>query len=233
MVFKKGHPQYNSGRTRFKKGCKLTEETKAKLRKSLLGHKVSKKTRLKISKAQKNKKLSEEHKSKLKKAWIKRKIEGKYNKFCSEETRKKVSLANKGKKHSEATKQRISLKHKGKHFSPKTEFKKGRKESEESKLKRMKIHPMQGETHWCWKGGITPINQKIRRSLEYRLWREAVFKRDNWTCVWCGQRGGTLHADHIKPFALFPELRFSIDNGRTLCKSCHLKTDTWGGKSRL
>src|SRR3990167_4162903 len=70
--------------------------------------------------------------------------------------------------------------------------------------------------------------QRIRQSLEYKLWREAVFKRDNYTCVWCGQQGRKLNADHIKPFAYFPELRFAIDNGRTLCVDCHRKTDTWG-----
>jgi 5-methylcytosine-specific restriction endonuclease McrA len=87
-----------------------------------------------------------------------------------------------------------------------------------------------GKNNSNWKGGVTPENQKIRHSLEYKLWRTAVFERDNYTCIWCGQVGGTLNADHIKPFALFPELRFAIDNGRTLCISCHKTTDTYAGK---
>lgn len=86
-----------------------------------------------------------------------------------------------------------------------------------------------------WKGGITSMNKMIRRSLEYKLWREAVFKRDNWTCIFCGSRGRKqvmeLHPDHIKPFAYFPELRFDINNGRTLCINCHRKTPTYGVKT--
>lgn len=71
-------------------------------------------------------------------------------------------------------------------------------------------------------------DKKIRQSWAYKLWRKAVFERDDFTCVECGVRGGVLNADHIKPFALYPELRLEVSNGRTLCVNCHLKTDTWG-----
>jgi endogenous inhibitor of DNA gyrase (YacG/DUF329 family) len=87
-----------------------------------------------------------------------------------------------------------------------------------------------GINNFNWKGGITPLNQKIRTSYEYGQWRKQVFKRDNYTCDICGDHGGYLHADHIKPFSLFPELRFDINNGRTLCKKCHEKTDTYAGR---
>jgi 5-methylcytosine-specific restriction endonuclease McrA len=78
-----------------------------------------------------------------------------------------------------------------------------------------------GEKSWNWRGGTRDKNQLIRQGIETRLWREAVFSRDGWTCQECGKRGGILNAHHIKSFAYFPELRFSIDNGRTLCKKCH------------
>ena len=102
----------------------------------------------------------------------------------------------------------------------------GKRYSEETKAKHRVSFT--GENNPRWKGGITPINKKIRNSLEYKLWRKAVFERDNYTCVWCkDKRGGNLNADHIKSFALFPELRLSIDNGRTLCLECHKKTDSY------
>jgi hypothetical protein len=149
-------------------------------------------------------------------------------KSLSEETKRKMSLVRKGKPRSEEWKRNISNALKGEK-SPMW----GTHRSEE--IRRKISNSTKGEKSWCWKGGITEENHKVRSSLEYRLWRTAVFERDNYTCVWCGRKkevSGKLNADHIKPFALYPELRFAIDNGRTLCESCHRTTDTWGTNKR-
>jgi len=106
----------------------------------------------------------------------------------------------------------------------------GKHHSESSKGKMRKS--MLGRVPWNkGLGNLTSEAQKIRSSIRYRLWRESVFTRDNYTCVGCGQRGGRLQADHIKPFALFPKLRFILDNGRTLCVDCHKKTPTYGNRN--
>lgn len=142
-------------------------------------------------------------------------------KTLSEETKKKISLSKIGIQRSKNTIEKIkkSLLGNRRAFGSKRTIEIRKKMSEAKK----------GEKSLFWKGGITPIHQKIRTSLEYRLWRTSVFTRDNYTCVWCGDNTGrNLQADHIKPFALYPELRFAIDNGRTLCVSCHKKTDTYG-----
>lgn len=79
-----------------------------------------------------------------------------------------------------------------------------------------------------WKGGVSDKNNLIRTSKKYKNWRKKIFKRDDWTCQKCGSRSGKnkaviLHAHHIKPFALYPDLRFNLENGITLCKKCHNK----------
>lgn len=161
-------------------------------------------------------KLTEEHKRKIGLSHI-----GKGH-AVTQETRRKISISSKGKKKlpfSEQHKKNIGLGNLG------------RKRTEEHRKKMSEVR--KGEKSYLWKGGITPINKVIRTSLEYKLWREAVFKRDNFTCIWCGQRGGNLNADHIKRFSDYPALRFAIDNGRTLCIPCHRKTDTWGRLAKI
>ena len=181
----------------------------------------------------------------------------------TEESKRKIGLGSKGRIKSEEERKNISIAKTGKYYSKLSEAKKGHIVTEETKLKlslKLKGRPniknsillkgkkhseeqrkrnsdaQKGEKGSNYRGGITPINKLIRNSLEYRLWRESVFKRDNWTCVWCGAKSGNgraivLNADHIKPFAYYPELRFAIDNGRTLCVECHRKTDTYARRN--
>ena len=219
--FKKGHLP-----TKGNTGMKHTLETKRKM--SIAGVKNPNRYWL-------GKKRSNESKKKMSQAVKKRYSEG--NKFgfqkghpsyLTEEIKKKISsIAVKkgfgkwmtGKKHSPETLKKMSLVKKGKIPL------------------NVQRGQFKGENNWNWKGGITPINHKIRTSNEYKLWRLAVFERDNYTCVWCGAKSGNgkaviLNADHIKPFAEYPELRFAIDNGRTLCKACHLTTDTHGRRKK-
>lgn len=88
-----------------------------------------------------------------------------------------------------------------------------------------KVGQTSGDKNVNWKGGVT--KDMVRFSEEYKQWRNAVFVRDNFTCVWCGKKGGRIEADHVYPQAYFPEKRFEVSNGRTLCKNCHKRTITY------
>jgi len=69
-----------------------------------------------------------------------------------------------------------------------------------------------------WKN---PELDKLRRTEEYKNWRVAVLERDGYKCQHCEKTGGRLHAHHIKSFKLYPDLRYDVENGVTLCKKCH------------
>jgi 5-methylcytosine-specific restriction endonuclease McrA len=84
-----------------------------------------------------------------------------------------------------------------------------------------------GENHYNWQGGKSK-NQRDLHNLKYTTWRTNVFKKHNYTCQICGNKGGYLHAHHIKRWADYPELRFDINNGMTICRKCHynIRRDT-------
>ena len=69
-----------------------------------------------------------------------------------------------------------------------------------------------------------------RNTKEYKQWREAVFRRDNYTCQICGQVGGKLNAHHIKRYRNAIDARTDIDNGITLCEECHRQLHREEGK---
>lgn len=86
-----------------------------------------------------------------------------------------------------------------------------------------------GEKHWNWKGGISDPKNRLRQSSEYFAWRDAVFRRDNWTCQGCDKRGGILRAHHLILFSVVlrlpeemkKELLWAVENGMTVCDPCH------------
>lgn len=144
-------------------------------------------------------------------------------KRMSEQTKKRMSLALKKYIHTEEHNKKVSESKIGT-----KNYMYGKKPSISTRLKMSIAH--KGARSYLWRGGINKINDTIRKSVQYKIWREAVFKRDNYKCIWCGKKGSSLNADHIKPFAYHPELRFDVNNGRTLCLGCHKTTETYGHK---
>ena len=66
-------------------------------------------------------------------------------------------------------------------------------------------------------------------------WRKSIWIRDDYTCQKCGIKGGCgkaviLNAHHIKSYSKYPECRYDMNNGITLCIDCHKLTDNYGGK---
>ena len=222
MPFLKGH-KINIGR-------KCSKETRKKLRKANLGKVLSLEQRKKISKNTATRRPEVREKMRL--AHLGKKL--------PKEQVAKMVASRKWYKHSEETKRKIGVNHMG---SKNPMF--GKKPSEETRKKLSES----AKKYWGPRIDIQAqkLYERIRHSLESRIWRENVFKRDNYTCIWCGDsKGGNLEADHIKPFILivrqnniklFQEALncfelWDISNGRTLCVDCHKTTDTWGAKVR-
>ena len=84
---------------------------------------------------------------------------------------------------------------------------------------------MAKEKHWNWKNNRNEVktDTKVRQNDPlYKQWRMAVRNRDRWICriadVNCD---GRLETHHIPPWKNFPELRYEVNNGITLCHAHH------------
>ena len=157
-----------------------------------------------------------------------------YGKKHSPEALEKIRLTHLGKKRPPRTKEwseRIAASKRekyigagnpfyGKHHSEETRRLISQKQKANPKFKRL------GAKHWNWQGGISDNHSKLRSENRAKLseWRKAVYGRDYYTCQNCGGRGSRnqrLNAHHIKSFTKYPELRFEVRNGITLCEKCH------------
>lgn len=100
---------------------------------------------------------------------------------------------------------------------------------QKKKMRNMRL----GSRNPAWKEEKLHIERQKDRSLDiYRTWRYRIFQRDNYTCQICNQRGNKLQAHHLESFASNKELRIALNNGITLCKSCHKKFhDSYGKKN--
>ena len=154
----------------------------------------------------------------------------------------------KGKKHSEQSKEKMRLAHLGK--STWSKGLKGIRAGEKSHLWKggkpkcdcgkilssyiakeclecyKKSNPYKGEKNHNWKNGISKINKTERQlameTLEYKLWRKTIFERDNWKCrITNKDCDGRIEAHHILGWSSYPELRYEINNGITLCHAHH------------
>jgi len=87
-----------------------------------------------------------------------------------------------------------------------------------------------------WANELKAFKLTCRNDL--KEWRTRIYKRDNYTCQHCGQKGGDLNCHHILPFAKivkivlnnglnYPDARQLIKKfhtgqcGVTLCVGCH------------
>lgn len=81
---------------------------------------------------------------------------------------------------------------------------------------------MTKEQNPMWRGGTSFMRQGREMMAEQAKWRRLVFCRDKYICQRCGyNKGKKLNAHHKASWSEYPDKRFELSNGVTLCKECH------------
>lgn len=107
----------------------------------------------------------------------------------------------------------VSTAHKGRKRKPRTTEHKANLKAAVFDKPRPKVA---GAKNPAWRGGAPR-----RRGWQMTAWAKAVKRRDGRKCVECGSTA-SLHAHHVKPFVTYPEGRYDVANGVTLCQRCHV-----------
>ena len=132
----------------------------------------------------------------------------------TDEARKKISEWHVGKWHKQSNETKLKISNKLKWLSPKNTV------AWWNKWLKW-IWTWSKNCNWKW--WVTDQNRKERSSIEYKLWRDAVFARDGYTCRKSLTYWWKLEAHHILNFSTHPELRLAIDNWITFSKKEHKK----------
>lgn len=88
-----------------------------------------------------------------------------------------------------------------------------------------------GKHHPMWNPSLTDEERNFLNNRYghpgYGKWKRLVKERDNYTCQKCRHIGkkndGTLRVHHLNNYLHFENQRTDINNGITLCNSCHNK----------
>lgn len=100
---------------------------------------------------------------------------------------------------------------------------KGKKSKKPAWNKGKKLPQMAGENHPNWIKDRTKIKRQDRKdNPRYKSWRMEVWKRDKFSCRLKNKDCyGRIEAHHILPWRKYPELRYEINNGITVCRYHH------------
>ena len=93
--------------------------------------------------------------------------------------------------------------------------KKYRKEHPEKKLKSDK----KSLNKLLTKSNYPHIKGTLELESAYRSWANSVKKRNDYECVICGGEGKIAH--HLFHKSKYPNISLNVENGITLCNSCH------------
>jgi len=90
-------------------------------------------------------------------------------------------------------------------------------------LGKKRLH-MTGEKHPNWVADRSKLKTGRSKAYDtkYKYWMLEVKKRDGWKCKISNEGcSGRLEAHHILDWTSYPELRYTVSNGITLCHSHH------------
>ena len=199
---------------------------------------MSDEQRLKISQAHKGKKkpwsgkyMTTEHRKSISERML-------GNKLClgrklSDEVKEKIRVSNLGKVHNISDEGMERMRKKNY-----VVWNKGIKKQKEIKIPKV---PGRKKGSIAWNRGMLGYNsgeknpkwikdrsklakRQERNDSAYAEWRKCVRDRDSWTCKVGEGCEGKVIAHHIYPWKKYPEFRYTVSNGITLCTKHHPRT---------